>query len=164
MRSTRLHLAGMVLALAALGAGCSAHLQTRTVQASDTYDLWSARMEHMPFVFHHGNGTVDAYDAHGNAWTGDEGTQRVEVYEGGTAGSTRALCTDAHNVPTAPGSPTGDSISAALCDRRRTVVSFNDTVRARELAAKAAYVARVRHLLLEGIWESVAQEPAPLHT
>lgn len=161
---------GIVALVAALSAGCAAHLQTRTVQSGDTYDLWAARMEHMPFVFHEPDGHVDVYDAGGNAWTGstnglqDGSAARVEVYEGRFAAPTGTMCT-----PSAPalkaGSTSGNAnVVAAICDRDRTVVSFSDKVRPRVLGAKTEYVPRVRHLLLEGIWESVAQEPAPLHT
>jgi hypothetical protein len=158
---------GMAALMAGLSAGCAAHLQTRTVQSSDTYDLWASRLEHMPFVFHLADGHADVYDVHGRPWTGptdglqDGHTQRVEVYVGTLGAPSAAMCS-----PLPPGS-TGASeanVVAAICDRSRTVVSFSDHVRDRVLASKTEYVPRVRHMLLEGIWESVAQEPAPLHS
>lgn len=164
MPSRHFHRAILVLAVATLGAGCSAHLQTRTVQLSDTYDLWAARLEHMPFVFHHPNGAVEAYDVHGTAWKGDIDTRRVEVFEGIDGALPTALCTTPDSTGTASQHVGTGEVTAAICDRQRTVVSFNESVRERVLASKPTYVPRVRHLLLEGIWESVAQEPAPLHT
>lgn len=154
----------MVLAIAALGSGCAAHLQTKTVQASDTYDLWATRMARMPFVFHHADGTVDTYDVLGHAWTGGVEAARVEVYEGALPATSTGLCTAPGQAPSAHANAAGPDVSAALCDSQRTVVSFSEKVRERVLAAKPTYVPHVRHLLLEGIWESVAQEPAPLHT
>ncbi|WP_448102596.1 hypothetical protein [Luteibacter jiangsuensis] len=161
---------GIMLLVTALSTGCAAHLQTRTVQDGDTYDLWAARMEHMPFVFHEPDGKVDVYDASGNAWKGstnglqDGSADRVEVYEGQFAGPTGTMCTPSAPALTAGSAAGRANVVAAICDRGRTVVSFSDKVRTRVLDTKTEYVPRVRHLLLEGIWESVAQEPAPLHT
>ncbi|NII56218.1 hypothetical protein [Luteibacter sp. SG786] len=161
---------GIMLLVAALSTGCAAHLQTRTVQDGDTYDLWAARMEHMPFVFHEPDGHVDVYDVRGNAWTGptnglkDGSADRVEVYEGHFAAATGTMCMPSASALAAGNAAGSANVVAAICDRGRTVVSFSDKVRARVLDTKTEYVPRVRHLLLEGIWESVAQEPAPLHT
>ncbi len=161
---------GIVALATALSAGCAAHLQTRTVQDGDTYDLWAARMEHMPFVFHEPDGHVDVYDASGNTWKGptnglqDGSADRVEVYEGHYAAATGTMCTPSTTALTAGRAAGSANVVAAICNRGRTVVSFSDKVRARVLDTKTEYVPRVRHLLLEGIWESVAQEPAPLHT
>ncbi|MGA7437113.1 MAG: hypothetical protein WBW32_03170 [Luteibacter sp.] len=122
----------------------------------------------MPFVFHHSDGHVVVYDVHGDAWKGSTGgladanVQRVEVFEGTRASAGAPLCTPAA-ADTNPAN-TGTGVVAALCDRGRLVVSFTDTPRDRVVAVKTTYVPHVRHLLLEGIWESVAQEPAPLHT
>jgi len=160
----------VMLLVTALSTGCAAHLQTRTVQDGDTYDLWAARMEHMPFVFHEPDGHVDVYDASGNAWMGsteglkDGSGDRVEVYEGHFTAATFSMCTPPAPALTAGNAAGPANVVAAICDRSRTVVSFSDKVRTRVLDTKTEYVPRVRHLLLEGIWESVAQEPAPLHS
>ncbi|UPG96088.1 hypothetical protein [Luteibacter aegosomatissinici] len=161
---------GLLVGVAALATGCAAHLQTRTVQPSDTYDAWATRMETMPFVFHRAGGPTEVYDVHGHAWSGAQGSadaadgQRVDIYVGGLSTPATSLCS-ATGSAAASGTGVDDTrVTAAICDHQRTVVSFDEHVRARVLATKPAYVPRVRHLLLEGIWESVAQEPEPLHT
>ncbi len=161
---------GPMILVTALSAGCAAHLQTKTVQTSDTYDLWASRMQSMPFVIHQKDGQIALVDVHGDPWRGsteglqDGSAQRVEVYEGAFAAPSATMCKAPMAPPRSGITASSDNVVAAICDRDRTVVSFSDTIRPRVLGSKTEYVSRVRHLLLEGIWESVAQEPEPLHT
>lgn len=158
-----------IVLVTGLATGCGLRLSTSTVQPSDTYGLWEDRLDRMPFLFHFPDGHIEAFDDHGGALTeagdtsGVDSGRRVEVYIGGFPSSAGSLC-GAPVVHLSPGTePGGANVVSALCDRSRTVVSFSDHVRPRVLAATRSYVPRVRHLLLEGIWESVAQEPEPLH-
>lgn len=161
---------GTMIFITALSAGCAAHLQTKTVQTSDTYDLWASRMQTMPFVIHRQDGHTELVDVHGDPWHGattglqDGSAQRVEVYEGAFAAPSAAMCKPPMALPHGGNTASSDNVVAAICDQGRTVVSFSDKLRSRVLGNNSEYVSRVRHLLLEGIWESVAQEPAPLHT
>ena len=122
-------------------------------------------MKDAPFVFHEADGRVEVLDAEGNRWSrpskdlpvsdGDH----VEIYVGRFDKPSQDIC---RTPPVIPQVVHGDTnLIAALCDRDRTVVSYGDRVMDRELAMKSHYLPRVRHLLLEGIFESVAQEPAP---
>jgi len=150
-----------------LSVGCSAITQTSTVEASDTYLHWSEQMDHMPFLFHLPDGRMEAFDDHGKVWADAgghveaSGSDRVEVYVGNVPGPSDALC--AVGPKGRPPSANADAanVVSALCDHSRTVVSFRDHARPRVLAATGDYVGRVRHLLLNGIWKSVAQEPDP---
>jgi hypothetical protein len=159
---------GAILLFSSLAAGCGLHLQTKSVQTNDTYERWDARMETMPFVFHDTDGHIEVFDDHGKRWSGptyglDEGgMDHVEVYIGSFGKSYPSLCA-AKSPPPPTVSDADANVIAALCDRNRTVVSFTDQVRDRVITAKTGYVPRVRHLLLEGIFESAAQEPQPLH-
>lgn len=153
----------LILVATVLATGCSLHLQTRTVRSDDTYERWDARMQAMPFVFHDASGREDVFAADGKPWDGPaprlDGMDHVEVYVGNFDRPYPASCTSAP-PPAAPGH--GDAnVVAVLCDGARTVVSYGDEVLDRVLAAKPRYLPRVRHLLLEGIFESVAQEPEP---
>jgi hypothetical protein len=150
-----------------MAAGCSAITETETVEAADTYQRWSAQMDHIPFLFHLPGGQVEAFDIHGRAWT-ETGSQaeardadRVEVYIGSFPGPSASLCEGKPAASALPADTSKANVVSALCDRARTVVSFSDQARPRVLAARPTYIARTRHLLLNGIWRSVAQEPDP---
>lgn len=153
----------LMLVASVLATGCSLHLQTRTVRSDDTYERWDARMQAMPFVFHDASGREEVFGADGKPWHGParrfDGMAHVEVYVGSFGRPYQATCT---SVPPPAASGHGDAnVVAVLCDGTRPVVSYGDDVLDRVLAARPGYLPRVRHLLLEGIFESVAQEPEP---
>lgn len=156
-----------LIAVTGLSVGCSVISQTRTVQASDTYQRWAGQMDHIPFLFHLPDGQLEAFDDHGNTWAapGSEveanDADRVEVYVGNFSGLSPSLCAGKPHEQAPAANVAGINVVSALCDRSRTVVSFGDRARPRVLAARKAYIARTRHLLLNGIWKSVAQEPDP---
>jgi predicted ABC-class ATPase len=157
----------VIMATTGLSVGCSAITQTTTVEASDTYQHWSDKMDHMPFLFHLPDGRTEAFDDHGKAWADagshveTSGADRVEVYVGNFPGPSDTLCAVRPKAQPAGATANDANVVSALCDQSRTVVSFSDHVRPRVLAATGDYVGRVRHLLLNGIWKSVAQEPDP---
>lgn len=159
---------GAILLFSSLAAGCGLRLQTKTVQTNDTYERWDLRMKTMPFVFHDNNGHIEVFDDRGKRWPGptdgldESNMDHVDVYIGRFGKSYPSLCAAKPSPPPTASHADADVV-AALCDRGRTVVSFTDQVRDRVIAAKTEYVPRVRHLLLEGIFESTAQEPEPLH-
>ncbi|SDG01553.1 MULTISPECIES: hypothetical protein [Rhodanobacteraceae] len=145
--------------------GCAAVTETSTVKEKDTYDLWDKRMDHIPFVFHDADGAVTAFDNRGDIFSKAataveaERGRRVEIWVGHFSGPLKTLCSGAPaSVPDAK----GPTVVSALCDRDRSVVSFADRARERVIATRPVYIARARKLLLNGIWESVAQEPDPL--
>jgi hypothetical protein len=155
------------IAITGLSVGCTVMTETKTVETSDTYQLWSARMDRMPFLFHLPDGQLEAFDDRGHAWSEPASqveasdADRVEVYVGSFSGLPTSLCEGKTQLSsTSATAPTANVVSA-LCDRSRTVVSFSDQARSRLLTARTSYIARTRHLLLNGIWKSVAQEPDP---
>ena len=157
----------VVIASTGLSVGCSAITETRTVESADTYVRWSQTMDHIPFVFHLADGRLEAFDDHGGPWA-SPGAQveasdvdRVEVYVGHFAGPSDSLCAGQPQASLLATDAAGENVVSALCDKSRTVVAFSDHARPRVLAARKSYVAHVRHLLLNGIWKSVAQEPDP---
>lgn len=170
MRRTghKLYATAAMILITGLLTGCGLSLSTGTVQTSDTYSLWEARLDHMPFLVHFPDGKLEAFDDDGRAWPDasqgldDSSTRRVEVYVGGLPGAVSLCGGPSINAPRG-GEANGANVVSVLCDRSRTVVSFSDRVRPRVVAATRSYIPHVRHLLLEGIWESVAQEPEPLH-
>ncbi|WP_156108679.1 MULTISPECIES: hypothetical protein [Luteibacter] len=145
--------------------GCAAVTETGTVKANDTYDLWDKRMDHIPFVIHDANGNAAAFDSRGDVFNEPvadveaERGRRVEIWVGHFSGPVKTLCAGA---PASVPNDKGPTVVSALCDRDRSVVSFSDRARERVIAARPGYIARTRKLLLDGIWESVAQEPDPL--
>jgi hypothetical protein len=157
----------VIIASTGLSVGCTAVTQTRTVETSDTYQHWSEKMDHMPFLFHLPDGRTEAFDDHGKAWADAgshieaSGADRVEVYIGNFSGPSDTLCAVQPKAQLSNASADDANVLSALCDHSRTVVSFSDHARPRVLAATDNYVGRVRHLLLNGIWKSVAQEPDP---
>lgn len=158
----------VVIALAALASGCSAITTTETVKASDTYDVWSSRMDHMPFLFHFPGGLVEVFDDHGDVLAGmseskdPESGNRVDIYVDERPSASMSLCDPMADEHLSTIDPKGPNVVSALCENTRSVVSFTDHARPRVLAARSSYVARARHLLLDGIWTSVAQTPDPL--
>lgn len=157
----------VIIVSTGLSVGCSVVTETRTVEMSDTYQHWSDRMDHIPFLFHFADGHLEAFDDHGKTWedAGSKveasGTDRVEVYVGNFTGPSDSLCTGEPKRQPVAADAVGANVVSALCDQARTVVSFSDHARPRVLAARKSYIARTRHLLLNGIWKSVAQEPDP---
>jgi hypothetical protein len=154
------------IAITGLSVGCTVMTDTKTVQTSDTYQLWSARMDRMPFLFHLPDGQLEAFDDHGHAWSETASqveasdADRVEVYIGSFSTLPTSLCEGKTQLASTSSAPTANVVSA-LCDRSRTVVSFGDQARSKVLAARETYIAHTRYLLLNGIWKSVAQEPDP---
>ncbi len=159
--------AAMIL-ITSLATGCSLRLSTGTVQTTDTYSLWEGRLDRLPFLVHFPNGKLEEFDDHGNAWpdanpgSDDSSARRVEIYTGGLQRA-MSLCGSPSTSAPLSGEANGANVVSVLCDGSRPVVSFSDRVRPRVIADTRSYIPRVRHLLLEGIWESVAQEPEPLH-
>ncbi len=153
------------IVVACLVSGCAAVTETGTVKDKDHYDLWDKRMAHMPFVFHYADGAKAAFDARGDVFKESataveaERGQRVEIWVGHFTGPLKTLCTSA---PVSASSESGPTVVSALCDHDRSVISFSDRARDRVIAARPLYIARVRKLILNGIWESAAQEPDPL--
>lgn len=157
-----------IVAMVGLSAGCSAIIHNDTVLTTDTYDLWSDRVDQIPYVFHFADGHTEAYDDRGNAWTDAEGRlqahsgARVEVYVDGARAPSASLC-DKPTTPAQAATTTGRAnVVSALCDSTRTVVSFTDHVKPGALAARKAYISRVRRLLLDGIWACDPDQPEPL--
>lgn len=166
-RGLRQALTMTMIAVTGLAAGCSAITETRTVETADTYQRWSTQMDHIPFLFHLPDGRLEAFDDHGKAWS-EAGSQveagdanRVEVYVGKFPGPSASLCEDEPRPPASSVDASKANVVSALCDHSRTVVSFSDLARPKALAARTAYIAHTRYLLLNGIWKSVAQEPDP---
>jgi hypothetical protein len=156
-----------IVLVAGLSAGCAANLETKTVQGSDTYQKWDAQMNQMPFNFHYPDGHIESFDVHGNVWPVPLGLskpagERVEVYFGHFPRLPPTMCSSHLNLSGPAIDQTTPNVVASICDHDRVVVSFRDHVRPRVLVEKSEYVSRVRHVLLEGIWESAAQEPDPL--
>jgi len=155
------------IAITGLSVGCTVMTETRTVETSDTYQLWSDRMDRMPFLFHLPDGQLEAFDDHGHAWNAAASqveasdTDRVEVYLGSFSGLPTSLCEGKTQLSSTSATTPNANVVSALCDRSRTVVSFSDRARSKVLAARETYIAHTRHLLLNGIWKSVAQEPDP---
>lgn len=154
-----------LLVVISMMAGCGARTEIRTVQDNDTYSFWNKKMDHIPFVFHYPDGRLEAFDDHGQVFSQPaaaleaERGDRVEIYVGHFDGPVKSLC---YSSPDAAPTSKGPTVVSALCDHERSVVSFSDHARDRVLAAKSLYVARTRSLLLNGIWESPAQEPNQL--
>lgn len=157
-----------IVAMVGLSAGCSAIIHNGTVLTTDTYDLWSDRVDHIPYVFHFADGHVEAYDDQGNAWTDAERRlqaypgARVEVYVDGARTPSAALCDKPATVALAATTTGKPNVVSVLCDNTRTVVSFTDHVKPGALAARKAYISRVRRLLLDGIWACDPDQPEPL--
>lgn len=157
-----------IVAMVGLSAGCSAIIHNDTVLTTDTYDLWSERVDHIPYFFHFAGGHTETYDERGDTWA-DAGRQsqdypgeRVEVYVDGAPARTSSLCGRSAGQGPAVADPGREKVVSALCDNARTVVSVTDRVKPDALAARRAYIARVRRLVLDGIWATDPGQPEPL--
>ncbi len=152
-----------LLTLSTLVGGCATRLETQTVRDEDTYSVWWSRTQQVPFVFHYPDGRLEAYDGKGARYSKAaalieaEHDDRVEIYLGRFDGPEKTLC---YSAPDASTNERGPTVLAALCDHQRSVVSLSNRARGSVLAAaKGPYIAWTRRKLLNGIFQSAAQEP-----
>ncbi|SKB30842.1 hypothetical protein [Luteibacter sp. 22Crub2.1] len=95
--STLLRPIGLAAIAVAL-AGCATRTEMQMVRDEDTYNVWSSRIQHLPFVVHQPDGRFEAYDGTGApfpkaaAMVEAEHDDRVEIYIGRFDGPDKTLC------------------------------------------------------------------------
>lgn len=146
--------------------GCRATIDNGAVRKDDTEARWQHRLAQAPYVIH-SDGRSAAFAASGMRWPesselASKQADRVEIYLNATMDHTHPDCATS-STPDASPRMTRTSVVVVLCDAHRRVVAATDHPPPGTAVESPAYFARLRHLLMTGIWSSVAQEPPPVY-